>query len=208
MGAIRRLPGVARVLLALLLITSGVLLAAQTEAPARPETQPERRWQLDMDASRIEFRAQQAGARFRGQIRAFTAEIQFDPADLAQSFAWVAMQTASIDSADEERDEVLQTSEWFAGNAYPEIYFVANEFEALGNNRFQTQGLLHVKGLGHRVPFSFEVREDQGYWLLNGSARLDRLALSLGTGEWADTSMIGRQVEVEVSLRARVGAVD
>ena len=40
--------------------------------------------------------------------------------------------------------------------------------------------------------------------LLLGNALLDRLALGVGTGEWADTDSVGQNVMVDVRVQATV----
>ena len=61
---------------------------------------------------------------------------------------------------------------------------------------------LEVKGKTHPVVLEFDVTADGERRELTGRARLDRLALGIGTGEWENTEWIGRFVDVDVRVAA------
>lgn len=150
-------------------------------------------WQIDPAASRIEFVAVQAGAEFRGGFEHFDADIHFDPASLADSRVVVRIPTARVATFDEERDEILRGQGWFESDAFPEACFDAKQFEATAGG-FRANGTLTMRDL--TVPVSFDFRlTDVG---LTGSAEVDRIALGLGLGDWADETWIGYRVRVEV----------
>ncbi len=57
---------------------------------------------------------------------------------------------------------------------------------------------LRDKTVALKFPFNFEPNADGAR--LKAKVTLDRLAFGIGTGDWADESMIGHQVEVNVDL--------
>ena len=61
-----------------------------------------------------------------------------------------------------------------------------------------------VKNLRLPVALKFKLSEHPGHTVLDGIVTLDRIALQLGTGEWADTEVIGRFVDVKVHVEAAV----
>jgi hypothetical protein len=54
------------------------------------------------------------------------------------------------------------------------------------------------------VQLTFTVTADGDSRVLNGTAQLDRLALGVGTGEWEDTDWVGKDVTVQVHIKALV----
>jgi polyisoprenoid-binding protein YceI len=185
------------------LITHALLPALCFAAAAAESAPPV--WDVDYDASRLGFSAVQAGARFSGRFGRFEAEIRFDPADLAASEARVTIPLASVDSQNGDRDGEVVGAAWFDVANHPTATFLATDFQAVDGG-YVTTGDLTIKGRTHAVPFRFTVTPAaDGRVTLDGSATLDRLALSLGTGEWTDTSWVGRAIEVEVHVVARTG---
>ena len=59
----------------------------------------------DGAAGTLEFSAVQAGAKFDGAFRKFHVRLDFDPAKPDAGKLDVTVETASVDTQDEERDE-------------------------------------------------------------------------------------------------------
>jgi len=168
------------------LLAACATVSAAAEPPA---------WQIDYGASRIAFEAEQAGAAFRGVFGRFEAEVRFDPADLAASHALVRVPTATVATEDDERDGILRGAGWFESDAFPDAVFEAASFAATPGG-FRATGTLTIRTVTVPVTFDFSLTDDG----LRGSAELDRIALGLGLGEWADATWIGHRVEVDVVL--------
>src|SRR6185369_17530280 len=58
----------------------------------------EPRWTIDAKMSRITFTGWQMGAPSKGEFKKFSADIRFDPANLAASAVDVTIETASADT--------------------------------------------------------------------------------------------------------------
>jgi cytochrome b561/polyisoprenoid-binding protein YceI len=157
-------------------------------------------WAIDYESSTIEFTAEQAGAPFTGIFSSWRADIQFDPEQLDNSVASVTIELASVDTKDTDRDETLAQAEWFAGGT---ARFQASEFARLKANEYQaTNATLAFSGLAHPVVFTFSQQSFEDKDVLTGHARLDRLALGVGTGDWSDTTWVGGIVEVDIRVEA------
>ncbi len=83
-------------------------------------------WVTDPARSRLAFVATQAGGEFDGQFRHFSADIAFDPGDLAGSRFHVTIDTASADTQDETRDKALVGDDFFASGRWPTATFDAD----------------------------------------------------------------------------------
>ena len=57
-----------------------------------------------------------------------------------------------------------------------------------------------VSGRSTPVTLEFSVVQENGKLVLDGEAELDRIALQVGIGEWADTRWIGQFVTVVVHV--------
>ncbi len=171
---------------------------ADADAAVRASTLP--LWNIDPDASEIVFVGEQAGAAFEGRFSEWSAEIRFDAENLAESSADVTITLASVFTDDSERDSQLLGDEWFGdGNAI----FRASEFSVLEDGSFAaTNATLDFGGEAYPVEFNFALAETERGLRLEGSARLDRLAINVGTGEWRDTTWVGQYVDVRVTVVA------
>ena len=84
------------------------------------------------------------------------------------------------------------------------LRFETRRFIKNADGSFDAASELYVKGLHTPLTFHFKVREENGLTVLEGEARIDRLAAGIGTGEWMDTAWLGQFVRVEVILYAKV----
>ena len=118
---------------------------------------------------------------------------------MSESHASVEIDTASVDTANGERDGILKGSGWFESKQYPHAEFVADDFSATDGG-FVAHGKLTIRNATVPVDFSFTVKRQGDRNVLEGSADLDRFAFELGLGDWANTDWVGRYVHVKVVL--------
>lgn len=160
-------------------------------------------WSVDYTTSFIEFTGEQAGAPFRGEWKDWQSSIRFAPDALLASELDVVIRVASVDTGDEERDGTIQDVDFFDAESHPTVRFKSGPIAATDNG-FTTEATLTIKGQTFPVTFDFDVAEDGATRLLTGEARLDRLALGIGLGDWADTEWVGQYVDVQVAVSAIV----
>jgi cytochrome b561/polyisoprenoid-binding protein YceI len=159
-------------------------------------------WNIDYEASQIAFTATQAGAGVKGEWQQWRADLHFDESRVDAGLFDVSVVVASVETHDDDRDDMLQDTEWFDSENYPEVGYFASRFTRNTEGHYEALGALTVKGRTFPVNLRFTVSRDTGTFVLDGTAKLDRLALDLGTGEWSDTSWIGRFVTVNVHVEA------
>jgi polyisoprenoid-binding protein YceI len=157
------------------------------------------RWHVDYGASHLGFTAEQAGAKFNGEFKSFEADVRFDPNALGESSATVSIATGSVATENGERDGILRGTGWFESETFPKATFSAHEF-AKTDTGYVAKGELEIRSVRVPVAFQFTLKESAGHIELTGTAKLDRLALGLGLGDWADTKWIGKDVDVTVTL--------
>ena len=188
-------------LFAAALVGAPSLAAAQAPRPAAPAAaaQP---WVVDQKASRIAFSTQWAGSAVNGAFNQWTADIRFDPRNLAGSRAVVVIQTGSARTGQGDPDQNLPGDDWFNVKAFPTARFEATRFTALGGNRYQADGTLTVKGRATpvRLPFTLDIAGNVA--TMRGQVSLDRIALGLGLQSDPASEWVSRQTAVTVSVRA------
>lgn len=157
-------------------------------------------WNMQAGSSKLDFIGIQAGAAFEGGFDRFTADIRFDPKDLAGSRFDVTIDMGSVNSRDAERDQVIKGPDLFDVAKWPTGHYVAEQFHAAGKDSYTASGKLTLRGVTREVPlhFSFEPGKD-GSWL-KGDASIERLAFGIGRGEWSDTSAVANEVKVRFAL--------
>jgi polyisoprenoid-binding protein YceI len=175
-----------------LLIVPLCLLATLTYAAIQ--------WTLQPRQSELAFIATQAGAQFEGKFEKFTADIRFDPKDLASSRFDVTIDMASVNTRDGERDGILKGEDLFAVKQYPTARYVAETFVDKGNGQYSAPGKLTLRNVTKEVPIEFTFTEDaNGAWL-KGTATLKRLDFGIGQGDWKDTRTVANDVKVRFAL--------
>jgi polyisoprenoid-binding protein YceI len=154
----------------------------------------------DPSASRLEFSAIQAGAKFTGSFTRFQVALDFDPAHPAGGRLDVTVEVASINTQDAERDEILRGADFFQADAHPQAVFHAARFERAGDG-WRAPGDLTIRGIKRPVPVTFTLSPGAGAFVMKGGASLRRLAFGLGQGDWASTEWVGDEVDVRFELR-------
>jgi len=156
-------------------------------------------WDIDYAQSYIKFSGDQAGAPFQGEWTMWSAKIQFDARQLSKARFDVVIDVNSGFSNDQERDDTIRSPEFFDVAVFPEAYYRADIFSSK-EGQFEAIGKLSMKGATADSILSFDVVEDGGQRVLTGSAILDRLRWNIGSGDWVDTSWVGKDVSVEVRV--------
>jgi polyisoprenoid-binding protein YceI len=147
----------------------------------------------------LTFEATQAGAVFTGRFDRFRADIDFDPADPSTCRFDVRIETASADTLESQRDEVLKGPDFFWVEQHPVATYAGRGCRADGKG-YALDGELTLRGVTRIVPLRFTYAPERGGGALEGSARLERLAFGVGQGEWQSTEWVGNEVSVRFDL--------
>lgn len=133
-------------------------------------------WQIDPYHLQVEFAVKHLGMMtVRGHFSEITTSGRIDPGNPAASSLEVTIQTASIRTHNETRDNDLRSSNFLEVNKYPTVTFKSAKIEPAGADRFTLTGDLTIKGntrpvtmnvlrygefndpmMGHRMAYSAE----------------------------------------------------
>ena len=175
-----------------------VLLAALLALSLPTDARAATTWRV-LPGSSLGFTASYQGESFEGRFARFTPTIAFDPADLADSRFDVLVQLASADTRNDERDEMLRGEGFFNARRSPTARYLASRFRALGGDRFVADGTLVLNGVSKPVSLAF-TWSGGARPVLVGNASLSRLDFQVGTGDWADTTLLPDAVRVKTRL--------
>lgn len=156
-------------------------------------------WKVVPAGSSLRFSGTAQGEAFEGRFKAFDAKIAFDPAHPAGSRFDVAIDLASADTQNEERDGALKEADFFDVAKTPKAIYVADAFATKGAG-FVANGTLTLRGVSRPVALEFTWTPSASGATLEGRATLDRSAFGVGGGDWADPEMIANEVEVATTL--------
>ncbi|MET0166453.1 MAG: YceI family protein [Steroidobacteraceae bacterium] len=155
-------------------------------------------WQAAAPQSRLTFNAVQAGAEFQGQFKQFTASVTFDPAKPTDCLFDVTIDTTSVDTQDQERDDTLKSADLFDAKRFPQSRYLSKGCTAQGQ-QFVSNGKLTLRNVTRDVPITFTFDGKT----LKGSAQVKRLDFGVGQGDWKDTEWVANDVKVGFVLQPK-----
>ena len=140
------------------------------------------------------------GEAFQGHFEQWTAAIRYDPANLAASKFDVTVQLASVKTGDSDRDSALPGEAFFDAAKFPQAHFVTTGFRRSGNQVI-ADGTLTLRGVSKPVSLQVNFAPRVGGATLDVSGAVQRLDFGVGSGEYADTSVIGAEVKITAHLQ-------
>ena len=171
----------------------GAALVASTQAALAQQ-------QLVPAQSEVQFTARQMGVPLDGHFKKFSAQVAFDPAQLATSKIAFTVDTGSATLGSRETDAELPKPTWFNVGKFPQAQFESTAIKALGGGQFEVAGKLTIKGNAQNVVVPVALAQSGATTTATGTLPIKRLAFKIGDGEWADTSMVADEVLVKFKL--------
>ncbi len=148
----------------------------------------------------VTFSATQMGVVMKGHFARAQVQGSFNPADLAHSHISVAVDTASIDAGGKDTDDLLKGTEWLDATHFTQAVFASDAFQAAGPGHYRVSGRFTLKGHTHPMTVVASTRRDALGMHLDADFSLDRTTWGLGTGSWADPSVVAATLPVHVDL--------
>ena len=159
-------------------------------------------WEVDANASRLEFQALQSGQPFQGHFETWNASIEFDPLNLENSSVDVAIDMTSATTNDPERDSLMLDDPWLDVRQYPTANFKSQNFSSLEDNTYQTQASLTIKDVSRSVSLPLTLIIDSDHALATASLTIQRSDFNVGKGFWSAT-LVSEAVTITFSILAQ-----
>lgn len=114
-------------------------------------------WVIDPAHTRLGFSVRHAMVTtVRGQFDEFEGTLVLDGEDPARSGATVTIQTASIATGSEDRDNHLRSADFFDAERFPTMTFTATDVVAHNDEDFEMTGTLTLHGVSKPVTIKTE----------------------------------------------------
>lgn len=184
-----------RLLLSLALLP-GLALAQQ------PST-----WTIDPSHSHASFTVRHMViSSVRGEFTRTAGAVKLDERDLTRSSVEAVIETASIDTREQKRDDHLRSADFFDAERHPRITFKSTKVERAGEGRLKVTGDLTMHGVTRPVVLDVEgptaeVKDMQGKARRGLSARttLNRRDFGLDWNKMVEAGpVVGDEVKVEI----------
>lgn len=166
------------------------------------------RYVIDPEHSNIVFLIDHLGfSRMIGQFQTFEGEFVFDPEGVQLSHVNVTIQTASIDTDHEARDENLRSPDFFNTMEFPRMTFVSREVERTGERSGKLIGDLTLLGTTQRVTLHVTFNQagpnplDESVYVAGFSARGAIRRSDFGM-KYA-IPLVGDEVELMIEIEGR-----
>jgi polyisoprenoid-binding protein YceI len=177
-------------------------------------------WKFDPFHTQVEFSAKHLGMMtVRGLFNEVTASGEIYPDAPAQSKVEATINTASIRTHNEVRDNDLRSSNFLEIEKYPTMTFKSTKVEHTGGDRYKVTGDLTIKGttkpvtldvvkygefndprMGHRIGYAAQTRINRKDFGMNFNAVLD--------GKFVVSNEIDINIEGEILETADQPAVE
>jgi polyisoprenoid-binding protein YceI len=106
---------------------------------------------IDKNHSDASFQVRHFVSNVRGRFSDFSGTINADAAKPEASSVEFTIKTASIDTAQPNRDKHLQSADFFDAEKFPEITFKSTSVKSTGKNKFDVTGNLSMHGVTKQV---------------------------------------------------------
>jgi polyisoprenoid-binding protein YceI len=114
-------------------------------------------WQIDPVHTNIQFTVRHLMiSNVKGVFHKFNGTFEIDDKDITKTKASAVIDTASIDTGIEKRDEDLRSANFFEVVKYPTMTFVSRKFTRVGTNKFKMTGDLTMHGVTREVVLDME----------------------------------------------------
>ena len=179
-----------------------IMIAGQQVSAAAPE------WEFDTAHSRFYFSINHIFSKVIGHFDDYSGIFRFDPENPGESMIEVEIKTNSINTNIQKRDNHLRSDDFFSVKKYPLITFESKRITRTEEGMFEVEGDLTIKDVTKRVVLVmtyFGTRENPlkpGELVAGFETRvtIDRLDYHVGSGKFHQMGVVGKDVDITVSL--------
>jgi len=167
-------------------------------------------WNIDTVHSGINFSVRHmVVSKVRGRFAKFSGELAIDDADLTRSSVDVAIDAASVDTGNTQRDTHLRSADFFDVETFPELRFRSTRIEKRGDARYAVVGQLTIRDVTREVSLDVEfggrARDPWGNERLGfvATASVDRKDFGLRWNQALETGgvLVGDRIDIELELQ-------
>ncbi|HIJ95633.1 MAG TPA: polyisoprenoid-binding protein [Desulfuromonadales bacterium] len=124
-------------------------------------------WTIDPDHSNIGFKVRHLMvSNVKGSFEKHTGTVEIDDKDITKSKVEVSIDTNSINTNVQKRDEHLRSADFFDVAKYPTMTFVSKKVATAGKDKLKVTGDLTLHGITRQVVLDVEgpTKESKDPW--------------------------------------------
>ena len=181
-----------------------VIALAALAAAGSTAAQDAPRWVVDPAHSTLAFESSAEGAAFEGHFDRWSADIHFDPKNLAASKVTVEVDTSSVLTGDSGRDQTAQGGDWFFSTMFPKAVFVSRSIKDLGGGKYEADGDLTLRDKTQplALPFTLAIKGDEAD--MHSEVDVDRTLWGFGSGEYGGADIVPFKVGLKIDVVAHL----
>jgi polyisoprenoid-binding protein YceI len=172
------------------------------------------KWVLDAAHSNLDFSIRHMMiAKVKGSFESFSAEIEADPADLTTASIALAVDVASVDTRNGDRDNHLRSPDFFDVEKFPQMTFVSKQIVKTGENEYEITGDLTLRDVtrSEKISVSYEGtgKDPWGNTKVgfsgNGSIKRSDYGLTWNAALETGGVLVGDDVKISFEIQAAQG---
>ena len=165
-------------------------------------------WNLDSVHTNFYFDVKHTYATVRGQFLDFTGDVFFDPGNLDKSRFDFVIKVDTVDTKIGKRDTHLRSPDFFDAAKYPVITFKSSKVTKEEESKVIVEGTLTIKDVAKEIALEFDyhgqkenpVKKGEIIAGLDAKVTIDRLAYHVGDGKFYNIGVIGKDVDILITL--------
>lgn len=167
------------------------------------------KWDVDKSHSKVHFSvSHMVISDVTGSFKNFTGDISTQDEDFTKSQIKFTIETKSIDTDEEKRDEHLRSDDFFNAEKYPEIVFVGKSMKKVGKNKYKLSGDFTIRNITKRITldatYNGSVVDSWGNkragFKLNGTINRFDYGLKWNNLLEAGSAVVGKDVDLIINL--------
>ena len=173
--------------------------AAAAPAATPPPAAAAQRW-VQAAGSSLTFTFDQEGAASKGSFKQFSTELAYDEKSIAAGSLNVKIQIASIDTQDQERNDMLVTADLFDAQKFPTAQYTASSLARTAAGGLEAVGKLTLRGVTHDLRLPLKIVPTASGLELSGATAIKRLDYGVGQGDWKSTEGVADEVKIQYKV--------
>jgi polyisoprenoid-binding protein YceI len=165
-------------------------------------------WEIDAIHSTVSFAVRHMMvSTVRGRFNVLRGQLHIDEDQPANSWVEAEVDTASIDTHNDQRDAHLRSADFFDAETYPLITLKSTQVEHLGGQEYKVTGDLTMHGVTGSVTFEAEYSGQSNMMGvqragLTAKTKINRKDFGLSYGAIAEAGQValGEIVTIEIDL--------
>ncbi|MEX0663119.1 MAG: YceI family protein [Balneolaceae bacterium] len=165
-------------------------------------------WEIDRAHSAINFTISHFFTPVDGTFTDYDATVHFDPENLEESSIDITIPVSSVNTRNQRRDGHLLSEDFFNAEKWPNIHFVSNTIESLGDNKFVAKGEMTIRDVTKEFELPFTLAGSMDHPMqentivagITAQTELMRTDFGVGVGDWAATAVVGDEVDIQLNL--------